>query len=276
MHGQSGPHGQAPMGFGLGVGHSLGFAHGMHDLNFGYGPHAGEVTFDAVIVGLSFNAVHSSPHIDTNTGGPGHFTANDGNLEGNGPSFDVPINSGRTNYGILVVGLGTCDWETMARRHLVKLGLAECFNLQPPNPLVSPARRYDTILPTNFRNPEKAVPDAVMPKGSYTGGTGNTTLWRTNWQVGERSLIDRMRGKAATRKNGVRTYLEVEVTSWFYEEAGDHELRLVVRALGGKDRGELMEHLKAASEFCKAMLVDLKAARPSSDAQAWRARAATV
>jgi hypothetical protein len=264
------------MGFGLGVGHSYGFAHGVHDLNFS-GHHAGEVTFDAIIVGHAFgNAASHAPHIDTSVNGHANFSAPEGTMEGNGPSFDVPIDSGRTNFGILVVGLGACDWETIARSNLVKLGLAECLNLQPPNPLVAPPRRYDRLLPINFKNPELKVSDPVMPKGFYKGATGETTLWRTNWQVGQRSLIGAALGHPATRKVGVRTYLEVEVTSWSFEEAGDYELRLVVRALGGKDRGELMDHLKVAREFCKTMLAALIATPPSSDARAWRDQAASA
>jgi len=270
MHGSSGGPGQAPSGFGLGVGHAGGYAHGVHDLNFGRGNHAGEVTFDAIIVGHTFSTVSGTPNIDTSIGGHASFSAPEGNTEGNGPSFLGPIDSLRTNFGLLVVGFGYCDWEAMARKVLVNLGLVECFNLQPPNPLVMPPRHFDWLLPVNFKNPLVKVSDPVMPKGFYKGATGSTTVWRTNWQVGERSAIGAMLGHEATRKVGVRTYLEVEVTLWFFAESGDYEIRIVVRALGGKNTGELMDHLRAARAFCQAMLKALKATPPCEAARKFR------
>jgi len=276
MHGSSGGHGQAPSGFGLGVGHAYGIAHGVHDLNFGMGNHAGEVTIDAIIVGHSFSTASATPHIDASVSGHGVGGVPEGTMEGNGPSFGGPIDLGRTNFGILVVGFGYCDWETMARSILVKSGLVECFNLQPPNPLVAPPRHYDWLLPINFKNPLVKVPDPVMPKGYYQGATGSTTVWRTNWEIGERSALGAMFGYEATRRVGVRTYLEVEVTLWYFAEAGDYEIRIVVRVIGGKERGELMDHLRAARGFCQTMLKALQKTPPSSDARKWREQAAAI
>jgi hypothetical protein len=197
-------------------------------------------------------------------------------MEGNGPSFAGPLDSGRTNFAILVVGLGACDWETMTRRNLEKLGLAECFNLQPPNPLVIPPRRYDRLLPVNFRNPTLKLANPVMPKGFYKGALGSTMIWRTNWQLGQRSIIEIILHRPATRKSGVRTYIEVEVTSWFYADVGDYEMRLVVRVTGGKDAEELMDHLRVAREFCQTMLKALQAIPPSNSARKWRERQAKI
>jgi hypothetical protein len=272
MTGFSGGSGHSHGGHGLGVG-TMGFAHGVHDLNFFGGQHAGEVTFDAIIVGHSFTSVSATPHIDSSVSGHGVEGVPGGTMEGNGPSFDVPINSRRTNYGILVVGLGNCDWESKARAALTKLGLAECFNLQPPNPLLSPPRHFDRILPINFTNPAVAVANPVWPKGHYQGATGSTTIWRTNWEIGERSAVGALFGHKATRKVGVRTYLEVELTVWFYAESGDYEIRVVVRAIGGNNQAELMDHLTAARGFCKVMLKVLQATPPSRDAREWRERA---
>jgi hypothetical protein len=225
---------------------------------------------DAIIVGHSFPEIAATPHIDAHVDGHGVGHVAEGTMEGNGPSFDVPADAGKTNWGILVVGFGIYDWENKARELLIKLGLAECFNLQPPNPLYLEPRRFDTILPVNFRNPAVAVASPIMPRGFYKGATGSTTLWRTNWQVGERSAIAAALGRPAVRRAKCRTYLEVEVTVWHYAEAGDYEIRVVVRAIGGKERGELMEHVSAAREFCKGMLKALKASPPSSDARKWR------
>jgi hypothetical protein len=245
-------------------------SHGFTGLDFGHGNHGGVVTRDAIIIGHSFGVVAATPHIDAHVDGHACGALPEGTMEGNGPSFDVPADSGKTNFGILVVGLGICDWESKARAVLVKLGLAECFNLQPPNPLFLQPQRFDTILPANFGHPAKAVANPVTPRGFYKGAAGSTTFWRTNWQVGDRSAISAALGRPATRRDKCRTYLEVEVTVWHYLQAGDYEIRIVVRTVGGKDPAELAEHVNAARVFCKEMLKTLQATPPSSDARRWR------
>jgi hypothetical protein len=270
MNGPSGHDGHAHGGLGLGVG----MPHGVYGLNFDNGHFAGDITYDAIIVGHSFSAPSHAPNIDATVSGHGVSGVPEGTMEGNGPSFDVPIDAGRTTFGLLVVGSGASDWETKVRTELTKLGLAECFNLQLPKGLVTPPQRYEELLPINFTSPKVKVTDPVMPKNFYPGATGATTIFRTNWEVGNRSLVDIWLGKPATRKVGCRTCLEVDVTVWFYAEAGDYEIRIVVKATGGKDRSELMEHLKAARAFCQTMLKTLQATPPSSDARAWREQAA--
>lgn len=272
MDGHGGDHGHGHDGHSHGgFGHDKGFAHSVFDLNFGHGHHAGATTFDAIVVGHAFGdfGMHS-PHIDSHVCGHSDFHAAPGTMDGNGPSFEGPIDLNRTNMAILVVGLGLIDWETAIRNKLIALGTAECFNLQPPNPIVSPARRYDELLPVNFKAPTLKVPNPEMPKGFYPGASGSTEIWRTNWQLGQRSWLEAKLGRPAVRVTGVRTYLEVEVTEWSYVEAGDYELRLIVRVIGGKDPSELRDHLKVARELCQAMLKTLKNASPSDSARVWR------
>jgi len=278
MDGHGGDHGgHGHDGHGFGFGHDKGFAHGVYDLNFGHGGHAGATTFDAIVVGHAFGGFDShghSPHIDSHVSGHCVGHAAEGTMEGNGPSFDGPVDVNRTNLAVLVVGLGRLDWETAIRKKLVELGAVEVFNLQPPNPRISPARRFDELLPVNFKAPALKVITPELTKGFYPGATGATTLWRSNWQSGQRTRVAAWLGKPATRLDGVRTYLEVEVTCWSYVEAGDYEIRLVVRIVGGKERSELVNHIKVGRELCKHMLTMFKATPPSEMARVFRSSSA--
>jgi hypothetical protein len=171
---------------------------------------------------------------------------------------------------LLVVGCGILNWESKARKVLASKVLAECFNLQPAAGLVTPPRRYDAILPVNFKGPGVKVSNPVWPAGMYKGATGSTTIWRTNWEVGQLSVFCSMLGYLPIRRNGCRTYLEVEVTVWHYAEADDYEVRVVVRVIGGNDPSELRDAITAARGFCKDMLNILKATPPSMSAKRFR------
>jgi hypothetical protein len=243
-------------------------AFGIYDMPFS-GHHAGQATFDAIMVGHDFGGHSFGVNVDSSVSSHG-FHAGPGTMEGNGPSFGGPLDLNQTDFGVLVVGMGACNWESVLRQTALKLGLVECFNLQLQNPIVIPPRRYDEILPINYRPAPAKVVNPQFPKGAFAGAVGATTLSRTNWQIGERSALGRLIGSTPTRKTGVRVNLEVEVTVWFFAEPGDYEIRLVVRAFGRKENPEMPALLKAARTLTQTMLEAFKRTPPSADAARWR------
>ena len=285
MHGSDGHSlgGGHDHGHGYGIGHDKGFAHGVFDHNFHSG-HNGFTTGDAIVVGYVFGnfALGHGPgymsghtgHVDTSIAGthPGGFSGSTGSVEGVGPSFDGPVDLRQTKFAVLGVGMSQVDFDGVLRDSARKLGLAECKNLQLANKLLIPPRRYDNILPVNFKEPPAVTSNPQMPTLYWPEATGFTTISRTNWQLGERTGLDKLLGKAAVRKNGVRTYLEVETTIWFYAEPHDYEIRFVVNLLGGQDASELRDHLVAARGLCQDMLKAFKNAPPSNEALIVRQR----
>jgi len=268
MHGSSESGGHSfSHGFGAGI---SGAGHGVHDLVFDHG-HAGIVTFEAIMIGRDYTGHFGGSHNGSNVDMHSNFHAASGSMEGNGPmSFELVPKPDRKNFGLLVIGVSAVDWETMARNDLAHLGLAECLNLQPPNALIIPPHHFSRLLPINFKNPLLDVKNPVPPSGSYPGATGSTTVWRTNWQEGGRSLMGALTGGLPQRKKGVRTYIEEEVTAWHYFEANDFEIRFVVRVLPGHDNAEAMRHVVLAQKHCQHMLKALEAKGPSSEGQAFR------
>jgi hypothetical protein len=283
MHGSDGHSlgGGHDHGHGYGIGHDKGFAHGVFDHNFHDG-HNGFTTADAIVVGYVFGNFalgHSTGqvgHIDTSIAGshPGGFSGSTGAVEGNGPSFDGPVNLDQIHMAVLGVGMSQVDFDGNLRASAARLGLAECRNLMLANKLIVPPRRYDSLLPVNFKEAPAVVTDPQMPKLFYPEATGFTTISRTNWQLGERTFFDKLRGIPAHRVNGVRTYMEVETTIWFYAEPHDYEIRFVVNVIGGRDPNELHGHLVAARGLCGDMLKAFKNAPPSSESLAIRQKLA--
>lgn len=253
-----------------------------HMCHFAFdGGHAGMETTEAIVIGHAFcdlmdnGQVHV--HVDNGVHDNGqHFGHGVGT--GDGTTFHQDEDLEKQSFGIVVVGHGHIDLHAAIATSLARQGLIEHFALQGVKRRMNDL--YQTLQPIREATQSR---EALMPSGYYPNATGLTSEWRSYYQLGTPTVLQKLMGKKATvRDPKVRTYVEVESSSWFFAETGDYETRILVKVVSpviyesrvgeyGYRKEELETHLAAARNFANDMLSTLRSAKPSQAALDLRA-----
>jgi hypothetical protein len=241
------------------------------DFGFGHGHgHSGEATADALCVAHSFCADHDSIAVDNGVSLDGDFGGH-GMTSAMGASFNGAINPGNSAFGIAVIGHDYLDHRSIVRHLLAKVGLLELFTQQGDRKRVD--QSYQMIKPVRAATQSKA---AVMPSGYYEGATGLTREWRSFWQIGKHSMVDRLCGRPPMRDPKARWNIDVSITQWFYAESGDYETRILASVWSGfmnttTDMDERIAHLEVARKFIKELANIIGAVSPNEHSRKFRA-----
>lgn len=243
------------------------------DIGFGYEHghgHSGGATADALCVAHSFCADHDGISVDSGVSLDGDFGGH-GMMSAMGSSFAGAINPSNKAFGIAVVGHDYLDHRSIVRQVLAKVGLLELFTPQGDRKRVD--QSYEFIKPVRAATQTMA---AVMPSGYYAGATGLTREWRSFWQIGKHSIVDRLCGRPPTRDAKARWNIDVSITQWFYAESGDYETRILASVWSGfmnttTDMDERLAHLRVARQFIKEMADIIGAVSPNEHSRKVRA-----
>jgi hypothetical protein len=246
----------------------------MSGVDFGFGHdhgHGGATTADALCVAHSFCADHdSNTAVDNGVSLDGNFGGH-GSMSAMGASFAGAINPSNNAFGIAVIGHDYLDHRSIVRHLLAKNGLLELFTPQGDRKRVD--KSYELIKPVRAATQTKA---AVLPSGYYEGATGLTREWRSFWQIGKHTLVDRLCGRPPMRDPKARWNIDVSITQWFYAESGDYETRVLASVWSGfmnttTDMDERIAHLEVARRFIKEMADIIGAVSPNEHSRKFRA-----
>lgn len=255
-----------------GVGHSDAHGTSAHMCGFEFSNgHAGEVTHDAVVVAHSFCGDHSSQSfgVDSSVDTSDTF-GHHGMMDAMGASFARAIDPNKSAFGIVVVGHNYINLTEVVRAALGSVRLLELYTPQGDRKRV--LRTSECILPMRAATRTR---EAVMPDGYYEGATGITTEWRSFWQLGEQTIVDKMMKRPGKLNPRCRWNIDVSITQWYYGESGDYETRIMASIWSGyiskADAHERDAHIKAGQQFIMKMVEALSKTTPSNNARAFRA-----
>lgn len=149
----------------------------------------------------------------------------DGSVDGNplGWGCRAKLDS-PTTVAIHVVGHGDVD----IRAHLKELAVG-CDLVRVPwirSGERELLRHYDKLMPLSTWTASVEV--GRMSDGHYPGATGSTDVTRQYFAAGVRSIPYLPIGELTWDRNA-KTFVEVTIITWHYNETGDHESRVLIR-----------------------------------------------
>lgn len=162
---------------------------------------------------------------------------------------------------------GHCDVERVAKDLMSKHGFRDIAFIRRD---CAPGNKFDKEIKdttpfdgTIFGNP--------MPSGYYPGATGHTQQWRCFWQLPRKKhWWDELKVDL-----GEPVYLVMTGASWFFNEVGDYETRLLLTVISRArlDRGKWVhrkdlidKHLYCATHVAEELVERLQKCEPSTAA----------
>jgi hypothetical protein len=169
-----------------------------------FGHHDG--AFDAGAIGWH----HDSP-ASSNDGG----AANPVEVQGVSISEDMVV--------IEVLSHGACDIKRKFEELVQEAGIISLDKCTPN--LVAEEQMQMHIAG------RRALDDSnnkELPAGSRLSSTGNTRMWRTHWQIGQRKNWWAFWEELGPWKTA-RVYIKVSCITWFYAQVGDYQTYMIIK-----------------------------------------------
>lgn len=195
----------------------------------------------------------------------------------------------RRFYGAHVVCHGQLDVPKLFREAALAAGLIRICNRMSHFPSLDQTKYFLTdwsgavnLAPMDekFLTPLEITrrTGCRVPAGYYEGAIGCTRVWRQFWQVGKRRSVFPWNTELEVDRNA-QTYLEVNITTWYYGQACDFETRLEMRIVSlpvykfrpdDPKQGDWYwkhsswkAHQAGCDKVLKALFVELQKAPPS-------------